>query len=243
MLLVCDHAANHIPEKYAGLGLNADLLEDHVAWDIGAWDLACLLSDLLDAPLVGASASRLLIDPNRDLAAPDLIPTHAEGVPIPGNQELDEAEREARHAAYHVPFHHAIETILASSQPFCAIVSIHSFTPVLFGKPRPWQAGVLHAEDTRLADLLLAAFARSGELRVGRNEPYGPGDGVYYTLDRHAAGLATAMIEVRNDALRDEIGRHRWARLLADVLTDAIAILQKGSQARMGFLGKGNGNG
>lgn len=243
MLLVCDHAANRIPDHYAGLGLSGELLRDHVAWDIGAWDLACLLADLLDAPLVGASASRLLIDPNRDLAAPDLIPTHAEGLPIPGNQALDRAEREARYAAYHVPFHAAIEAILKESSRFCAIVSIHSFTPVLFGKSRPWNAGVLHSEDTRLADLLLAGFARNSELRVGRNEPYGPGDGVYYTLDRHAAGRATAMIEVRNDALRDDIGRHRWARLLADALSEAIAALDKVPEARTGILGKGRGNG
>ena len=223
VLLVCDHASQFIPAELAGLGLGPELLGDHVAWDIGAWELAQALADVLDAPVVGAVASRLLIDANRALDAADLIPLTAEGVPIPGNQQLGEAERAARINAYHAPFHRAIEVALRDRPAICAIVSVHSFTPVRFGQSRPWHVGILHEGDTRLADPLIARLEGQRQLCVGRNQPYAPGDGVYYTLDRHAAGRATAMIEVRNDQLRDAGGRRRWAELLGDALGGALA--------------------
>ncbi|MBS0254172.1 MAG: N-formylglutamate amidohydrolase [Proteobacteria bacterium] len=223
VLLVCDHASNFIPEPLAGLGLGPEQLSDHVAWDVGAWGLARELADVLDAPLVGAAASRLLIDANRDPDAPDLIPLMAEGVPIPGNRQLDEAERAARIRDYHQPFHRAIEAILRDRPALSAVVSVHSFTPVLFGKARPWHVGILHDDDCRLADLLIEQLERQTPLCVGRNQPYAPDDGVYYTLDRHGRGRAKAMIEVRNDQLRDSAGQRRWAGLLGDALHGALA--------------------
>lgn len=62
--------------------------EEHIAWDIGALALAEELSRRLDAPLLAAGYSRLLIDLNRPLEAPDSIPPHSEVYPVPGNREL-----------------------------------------------------------------------------------------------------------------------------------------------------------
>lgn len=225
VLLVCDHASNFIPPAYDALGLPAALLEDHVAWDIGALGLARQLARALDAPLVSAPASRLLVDPNRACDAPDLIPGHAEGTPIPGNQRIDAAERARRLAAFHAPFHAAIDELLAARPDITALVSVHSFTPVLLGAARPWQIGVLHDDDTRLADPLIAALGKQGGLTVGRNQPYAPTDGVYYTLQRHAKGRATVMIEVRNDALRDEQGQHHWSAILAGALAQGLSAI------------------
>lgn len=222
VLLVCDHASNFIPASYASLGIEPKLIEDHVAWDIGARSLALALADLLDAPLVCAAASRLLVDPNRAYDAHDLIPINAEGHPIPGNAGLSGAEREARIDAFHKPYHAAIDAVLAARPAIASLVSVHSFTPRLDGVDRPWHAGLLHAEDSRLADRLIDALAAHPGLVIGRNQPYAPDDGVYYTLDRHAAGRATAMIEIRNDQLRDEIGKQHWAKLLADALEATI---------------------
>ena len=52
IVLICEHASNHIPAAYAGLGLTPEHLTRHIAWDIGAAALARRLSALLDAPLV-----------------------------------------------------------------------------------------------------------------------------------------------------------------------------------------------
>lgn len=225
VLLTCEHASNFMPAAFQGLGLSPAQLADHVAWDIGAHALARRLAKFLDAALIAAPASRLLVDPNRDIGAPDLIPECAEGAPIPGNAGLSVADRAARIAAFHVPFHEAIEAHLAASPHIEALVAVHSFTPVLFGKKRPWHAGMLHAEDARLADVMLARLEREADLVIGRNEPYAPSQGVYYTMNRHAGARATLMIEVRNDLIQDEIGQTRWARLLADALKAAMAAL------------------
>ena len=71
-------------------------------------------------------------------------------------------------------------------------------------------------------DRLIAALSVHRGIKIGRNQPYAPDDGVFYTLERHAAGRETAMIEVRNDQLRDEIGQRRWARLLVNALGATI---------------------
>ena len=71
------------------LGLPPGELERHIAWDIGAADLARRLSARLDAPLFLSGASRLLIDLNRPLWGPTSIPATSEATAIPGNQDLD----------------------------------------------------------------------------------------------------------------------------------------------------------
>ena len=222
MLLVCDHASNFIPAGYDALGLDALQREDHIAWDIGAQALARAMAVLLDAPLVCAQASRLLVDPNRSLDAADLIPAEADGHPIPGNSGLAAAERQDRIDRFHEPYHAAIDAALAARPWIAGLVAVHSFTPRLKGADRPWHVGILHGADTRLADRLIAALSVHRGIKIGRNQPYAPDDGVFYTLERHAAGRETAMIEVRNDQLRDEIGQRRWARLLVNALGATI---------------------
>ncbi|MEQ1618210.1 MAG: N-formylglutamate amidohydrolase [Terricaulis sp.] len=234
LLLTCEHASNFMPPEFAGLGLSQAALADHVAWDIGAYALARRMAKILDAALVAAPASRLLIDPNRDLAAPDLIPEAAEGALIPGNRALSAEQRAARVTAFHTPYHQAIEAHLRRNPQVEALIAVHSFTPVLSAKARPWHAGILHAEDARLADVAIEALARDASLVIGRNEPYAPTHGVYYCMNRHGGGRATMMIEVRNDLIQDEIGQARWARLLAEAVNaamQALGVKQKQSGA------------
>lgn len=231
VLLVCDHASNLIPGVFSSLGLNPGQLADHVAWDIGAFPLAQRLAGVLDAPLVAAPASRLIVDPNRAPDAPDLIPASAEGAPVPGNANLSEHECRARIEAFHAPYHDAINALLETRRDIAALVSIHSFTPVLFGQERPWHVGILYGPDMRIADVLVEKLAQEEGLAIGRNQPYAPEQGVYYTLDRHGAGRATAMIEVRNDLIRDEVGQEAWARRLAVALNAALEALRYTSSA------------
>lgn len=225
LLLTVEHATNFIPAELQKLGLPDDLIEDHVGWDIGALEVASRMAHLLDAPLVAAPASRLLIDPNRDLDAHDLIPETAETAPVPGNLHLSEDERAARISAYHAPFHAAIEQILRAQPSVRALVSIHSFTPVLMGEKRPWHVGILHGSDARLADAILQELRRDPSLVVGRNQPYAPAQGVFYSMDRHACGRAPVMIEIRNDLIRNAAGQERWAQILAGATAAALKEL------------------
>jgi predicted N-formylglutamate amidohydrolase len=222
-VVLCDHASNAIPTRLGTLGLQPSDLERHIAFDPGALPVARHLAGLLDAPLIYGLVSRLVIDCNRALEAPDLIPEASEDTPIPGNLRLDPAERRRRIAEVYEPFHRAIADLLdrrAGERCQTALVSVHSFTPVYRGLPRPWHVGVVFAEDRRLAGPVLAGLRLDPDLVVGENQPYGPADRVFWTLHRHgeARGLATAMIEIRNDLLASDSDQRAWAERLARIL-------------------------
>jgi predicted N-formylglutamate amidohydrolase len=136
---------------------------------------------------------------------------------------LSAEERARRIDLIHAPYHAVIDALLARRQAArlpTALIAIHSYTPVYFGKARPWQVGILFDDDRRLADLLIAELKTDRGLTVGINQPYSPADGVYYTLSRHAGprGHAAAMIEIRNDEIGDEAGERGWADRLANIL-------------------------
>jgi predicted N-formylglutamate amidohydrolase len=233
LVLVCDHASRFIPARYHNLGLSGADLERHVAWDIGALALARRLASALDAPLVHPTASRLIIDTNRDpLRAPDAIPAVSEGTPIPGNADVGAAERAHRISTIYEPFHALVAETLARQRARAgtvAVVAIHSFTPVYHGRARPWDVGVIVGDRSGLAEALIAALRADRALTIGVNEPYAPDDGVYHTLQRHgvAHGLATAMIEVRQDHLTTEAGQRLWAARLGAALGSCVHALAR----------------
>lgn len=226
VVLVCEHASRLLPEAAGTLGLSSDALSSHIAWDPGALELSRLLSAKLDALLVYQRFSRLIYDCNRPPESPAAMPEKSEIYEIPGNRDLSVAERYARTAAIYVPFHDRISAELArrsgEGRPN-VVVTVHSFTPVYFGTPREVEIGILHDSDSRLADGMLDA-AKAGSYNVGRNEPYGPEDGVTHTLREHglANGLPNVMIEVRNDLIRDEVGQGVVADYLAGLLTESL---------------------
>ena len=84
-LIICDHSSNEIPKSYKNLGVSNKDLESHIAYDLGASDLASNLSESLNCSLIMANFSRLLIDPNRGIDDPTLIPKISEGKIIKGN--------------------------------------------------------------------------------------------------------------------------------------------------------------
>lgn len=222
-LLVCEHASNYIPASFRNLGLDAGALTEHIAWDPGAVEVARGLASLIDAPLVESRLSRLIIDCNRALDAPDLVPELCETTVIPANRSLDPRQREERIALSHRPFHAQIERLITTRMKRGLpswLVTIHSFTPVYRGVARPWQVGIIHDNDTRVAAPLIAALREDATLDVGVNEPYSPADGVYYTLQRHARphNKPCVMIEIRNNEIADARSQAAWAGRFAAIL-------------------------
>lgn len=222
-VLTCDHASNFMPPQYGRLGLPEADLDRHIAWDPGALAVARRMAATLDAVLVETCLSRLLIDCNRSLEAPNLICETSEGTVIPGNAALTPEQRQARIDLAWRPFHDAVEKVvedrLAAGRETC-LVSVHSFTPVYFGKARPWHIGIVHDQDDRIARPLLKALDDVPDVVVGVNQPYSPADRVYFTLERHARsrGLPCAMVEIRNDEIADGAGQEKWAGLLSRAL-------------------------
>ena len=139
-------------------------------------------------------------------------------------------EKAKRAARFYYPFRDAVARIVASkTDPI--LVTVHSFTPIYYGKPRAVEVGVLHDVDTRLADALLSNPAGFAAMTLRRNEPYGPADGVTHTLKEHAIpdGHLNVMLELRNDLLADEAAQSEMADILADWLTRALAKLEAGA--------------
>ena len=228
-LLIGDHGGNRVPGALAKLGLPDIELARHIGWDIGVTAMGEALSAALDATFIHQIYSRLVIDCNRDPAAPDAMPTISDGTAVPGNAALDPPARAVRVAAIHSPYQAAIgEAVarrLAVGEP-TALVALHSFTPLMKGIARPWHCGILHngANDT-LARAMIAGLRAEGDLVVGDNEPYAM-DRIDYTIPRHAfaAGLPYVEIEVRQDLLGDAAGIAAWAARLARLLPAALDL-------------------
>ncbi|WP_117192463.1 N-formylglutamate amidohydrolase [Rhizobium terrae] len=228
VLLVCEHASRRIPERYGDLGLSQEALNSHIAWDPGALAVARLMAKSLGAALIHQRFSRLIYDCNRPPNAPDAMREVSEIFRIPGNENLSDAEKSRRTTALYLPFHGRIRQEIAARRArgqATALVTVHSFTPVYFGRERPVEIGILHDSDSRLADRMLKAAADTRLYRVERNEPYGPADGVTHTLEVHAlpAGLLNVMIEIRNDLITDETGQGVAADFLTGLLRESLA--------------------
>lgn len=219
ILLVCDHASNVVPSALGTLGLEEETFDRHIAYDIGAAAVTRGLADRLDASAVLAGYSRLVIDVNRPPGHPDSIVAENDGIPVPGNQDIDAEARRGRVREVFEPYHDAVNRALArlwDRGPSPALFSIHSFSPRFGGKPRPWDVGVLWNRDPRIA-LPLMEHLEKFELRVGDNEPYS-GHDLAYTIDMHgaAAGIANCAIEINQDQLMDKGSILRWIDILSE---------------------------
>ena len=231
-LVTCDHATNHVPDWVSGgdLGLPAQDMARHIAWDPGAAGLACALAKALDSPVILSDFSRLVIDPNRGEQDPTLVMRLYDGTIIPGNRQLTEADINDRLARLYHPYHAAYAG-LAARRSDTVILAIHSFTPCLNGRtPRPWQVGVLYSHlDDRLSRPLITRLQAEPALCIGDNEPYLghlPGDAV----DRHALSQDrhNTLIELRNDLIATAGDQAFWANRLAPILQDVLGELPNG---------------
>lgn len=227
VLIVCEHASLRLPERLGTLGLSDEALTSHIAWDPGALAVSQLMSRNLDATLIYQRFSRLVYDCNRPPESPEAIRDTSEIYRIPGNENLSEAERSVRAEALYFPFQNRVRDEIAARAKRgqqTVLVTMHSFTPVYFGQQRAVEIGILHDEDSRLADRLLVQAESTSLYRVERNEPYGPADGVTHTLALHALpnGLENVMIEVRNDLIQGEVGQGVVADFLTGLLSESL---------------------
>jgi len=228
VLVICDHASRAIPRALDQLGLDDWVLDRHVAWDIGAADVARALADRLDAPAVLAGFSRLVVDPNRALDDPSAFVHVSDGIAIPGNLDLTDADKLRRAEACSGPYHAAITAQLDAFEArgiSPAVIAVHSCTPVYAEVVRQWHIGVMWDEDPRIAVPLIERLAAHDDLCVGDNEPYSGRDDHDYTLDTHAEGrrLPYVGIEIRQDLLQEPAQAARWADLLAGALAPILA--------------------
>lgn len=223
LVLLADHAGRELPAEYGSLGLPAAEFERHIAYDIGVERVTRALARLTGAPAVMARFSRLLIDANRGEDDPTLIRQLYDGTVIAANYPMSGEERERRLDRYYRPYHDALGSVVASvaeatkAAPF--LFSVHSFTPSMQGRARPWHVGLLWDSDDRALRPLLDMLRADPALVVGDNEPY---DGALRgdTLFRHAIrnGYAHVLVEIRQDLIATPEGAEDWAARLAPMI-------------------------
>jgi predicted N-formylglutamate amidohydrolase len=216
IVIIADHASNFVPPDI-DLGIPASALTRHIAIDIGVADVTRLLCEALGCGAVLGGVSRLVIDFNREEDSPGLVPLESDSVQVPGNQRAD---IEGRLAAFHRPYHDAVEAVLGRiARPF--ILSLHSFTPQLATRPseqRPWDLGILYNKDDRAARIAIPLLEGAG-LHVGDQLPYA-GTVLNATMNRHseAHGRPYLGVEMRQDHVAAPAGQARLADILAPVL-------------------------
>jgi len=233
LLLVCDHASCRFPQALGDMGLDPFARRCHLAIDIGAGKLTEKIAKSLGFTAVIAQYSRLVIDCNRQLMDPGAFLEYGDGILVPGNRNLSQADKDARADAIYWPYHNAIEDQIARLRavgPAPAFVSIHSFTPVLNGVSRDVQMGVLWDTDSRLSDIFIEDFRAAGFL-TGDNEPYSGRAPQDFTIDHHAEeiGLPHVGIELRQDLIDDIAGVEEIAPVMHRIIEsipERIGLLQ-----------------
>jgi predicted N-formylglutamate amidohydrolase len=215
-LLIAEHAGNVVPAPWRDLGLAEPYLDTHFAIDIGVDALTRRLSKTLHAPAVIARYSRLFLDYNRPAEEWDFMRPDLGGIPVPGNLAVDAADARLRKLVAWAPVE---REIIEAALRRRALISVHSFTPVMGGVKRSVDIGVLWREQSPFVASVLKALTTQGAeagFRVGDNEPYDWRQAVGYTLNRHGLqqGRPCLYLEVRNDLLADPQTFERISRLL-----------------------------
>jgi len=229
VLIVCDHAGRRIPTVCGSLGLREEDLSGHIAWDIGARDIAIRMAERLDATLVCGVYSRLVIDLNRYPWDPAAVPEISDTILVPYNRSVSNPERQRRIDELHRPYHAAIsgqlDRIAASGvQPI--LLSVHTMTDKLSsGRSRDEHYAVLWSErDPELSQQMLAWLIRNAEGLTGDNTPYSLDIGIDFTVPEHGfrRQIPTFMFEVRQDLVSTAADASQRADLLSDGL---VAVL------------------
>ena len=230
-LFLCEHACNKIPLSLNMLGLPQSEIDRHIGWDIGILDVTQALANTLNAPLIFQKYSRLVIDCNRPLASPDLIPISSENTQIPGNTHLDSDHREKRINEIWTPYQTFIrQHLLERKNKPGIVVSMHSFTPVFKGERRPWHIGLLYNRDNRVALALQQTLKKyNPSLIIGMNNPYTISDEEDFTVPEfgEAMGVPHVLVEIRQDLINRRENLAQWVDLFTIACRNLENIFMK----------------
>ncbi len=229
VLMFCEHANNKLPKDVPEwLGMDEAFLNSYHGYDLGIPHVARKCAQSLGATCVLGVYSRLLIDLNRHTWAPDILHDHDDGIIIPGNQNLTDAELKRRLDRYYHPYHAVCEyhlKRLMDKGVNPVLFSFHSFPrhQTGYAEPFPWNFTLHYNEDNRVAGIFKEYFReKRPDLLIGDNEPYDLT--VYKTsgviMHGESRGLPYLLIEIPNDQMTNEQAINHWSQLIADVLLD-----------------------
>jgi predicted N-formylglutamate amidohydrolase len=224
LLVTCEHGANEVPAAYRALfrGRAAELAS-HRGWDPGTLALARALAERLDAPLVSATVTRLLVDLNRSSHNPRAFSSVTRALP--------RAERLALLERFHAPHWQATRAEVArgiAGEGRVLHLGVHSFTPVLDGTARKADIALLYdparpRERALAADWLRALRVAEPTRVVRRNDPYpGSADGLTTALRREYPAARYLGIEI--EVNQRHVGRgERFGAWVVDALAGPLS--------------------
>lgn len=195
-LLTCEHGGNDIPEEFLkDFQAANEILNSHRGYDPGALDLFHSLEKLADFSNY-STKSRLLIELNRSPGHPQLFSEFL--------NHYSKVEKDDIISRYYLPYRTLIEDKIEnwiSKGEKVIHLSIHSFTPLLAGKIRKADIGLLYdpsraAEKEFVKELKKDLLQRLPALHIRFNYPYlGTADG-FTTYLRKKIGGSYAGIEL-----------------------------------------------
>ena len=194
LILTCEHASNRLPAAFKK-AVPAEVLKTHRAYDIGAVQVFRKLVKFAKPEFFcEGKFSRLFVDLNRTITNKSAFSDYLR------NNEKAKAQA----TAYWQEYRAAIEKFVASSlsspkrtslknraaksAPTIVHLGIHSFTPVLNGKVRNTDIGILYdparPQERAYANVIKAEIKRLyPAMKVRFNYPYkGSSDGLTTTL-------------------------------------------------------------
>ena len=224
ILIIADHASNFVPEENNKVGLLNSFLNKHIAFDVGVKELSLDLSNRLKCKVIQGKYSRLIIDLNRDLDDPTVIPEIVDRKIIPGNIGLGKSELRLRIEKIYNKYHYEIDQTIKNKK-VKVILSLHSFNPIFKNKRRLLEFGILSNEDKNLSSIIIDQL-KLQKLNVGDNKPY-RGNLIGDSMYRHGLKnkLPHALIEVRNDLLSYPTKIKRVSRLLHKTVVKSLKKL------------------
>ncbi len=226
LLLTCEHAVNLVPERWQHLFRGSpEVLESHRGWDPGAAELAQHLARELSAPCFMARVSRLLLDHNRSPHNRSLWSEFSRDLPAPDKELLLDD-------FYH-PFRDQTGRWLAARHDNgdqLIHLSIHSFTPVLDGKVRDVDVGLLYdtgrPDEVRFAEIWKSRLLDSRPtLRVRFNVPYRGRSDCHGRTYRDMYGSRDYVgieLEISQALVADQQGWKAVKKLVTDSLREAL---------------------
>ncbi|MBI2477667.1 MAG: N-formylglutamate amidohydrolase [Planctomycetia bacterium] len=180
VIITCEHASCDVPPAYKSLFRGQrQVLRSHRGYDPNSIELAVALATRLNCTLLQGSVSRLLVELNRSLGHRALFSEFT--------RALSESERLELLNNYYVSYRTSVEKEIRSrirKRRTVLHLSVHTFTPILDGKPRIADVGLLFDPTREQEATLMRIWQRElskrvPELRTRRNYPYhGRSDGL-----------------------------------------------------------------
>ena len=232
LIITCEHGGAKVPFEYDNLGLSKSVLDTHIARDKGARETSVLLAEKLGCYAIIGKYSRLLVDLNRRENENELILECSDRVDVPKNKAISAEEKEKRLQKYYRPYYKALNDKIAQIKArgkTPLLFSVHSFTPQLKGGDyRPWNAGILWHQPTKLGEFVYGELSKIESKTVGINVPYDLtkcNTGAVIICGEEK-GFDYGLIEIRDDEFDNlSNGSQWWADRLADALEKGINCL------------------